>query len=85
MKVLDGRDSNKVPKIIEISEFIITDKWTDESENKNIYCLQLDGKFVPCVSDNSKRYKYVLCAAYKTRKGVEKWVARFHEHAKKEA
>lgn len=83
MKVLDGRNSNKVPEIIEISEFIITSKWIDGTEN--IYCLQLNNEFVPCVSSNDKRYKYVLCASYKTQRGFNNWLKKQYPNAKKEA
>lgn len=80
MKVLDGRNSHKAPEIIEISSFITTGKWT--IDGKNIYCLQLDGGFVPCVSDND--YRYILCAEYKTQKGFENWLKRHYPYAKKE-
>lgn len=82
MNVLDGRNSNAIPKVIEISSFIITDKWT--YNNENIYCLQLDGMFVPCVSTNEKRYKYVLCAAYKTQNGFNNWLKKHYPNAIKE-
>lgn len=83
MKVLDGRNSNKAPEIIEISSFIITGKWTTETEN--IYCLQLDDWFVPCVSSNNKGYKYVLCAEYKIQRGFDNWLKKHYPNAIKEA
>lgn len=84
MKVLDGRNSNKAPKIIEISSFITMGKWTNTNDGENIYCLQLDNKFVPCVSSNNNRYKYILCAEYKTKKGFEKWLEKHFPLARKE-
>lgn len=33
MKVLDERNSHKVPEIIEISSFITTGKWTIDGKN----------------------------------------------------
>lgn len=87
MRVLDGRNSNKVPKIIE-SDFVIRDAWIDD--DVTIFCLEKDGEYIPCVvKDNTlipshlKDYDGVLCASYKTIKGVENWVCRFYERAKK--
>lgn len=82
MKVLDGRNSNVIPQVIELDSFLITEKWIDS--NANIYCLQLNGKFVPCVSANDKNYKYILCAEYKTQAGFKKWLNRHYPQAIKE-
>lgn len=84
MKVLDGRNSDEAPEIIEISSFIITGKWITFDGDK-IYCLQLDDMLVPCVSSNNKNYKYVLCAEYKTQKGFDIWLRKHYPNAKKEA
>lgn len=84
MKVLDGRNSNKAPEVIEISSFIITGKWVTFYGNK-IYCLQLGGMFVSCVSCNNKNYKYVLCAEHKTQRGFDNWLNKYYPNVKKEA
>ena len=90
MKVLDGRNAHKVPETIEISEFIIAGKWLNGT--KPIYCLQLDGKFIPCTPNeplfacdySTDRYKYILCAEYKTMRGFNNWLKRTYPYAIKE-
>lgn len=81
MKVLDGRKANKVPEIIEISDINILGEWFDYNAYKRIYCVEIDGRFVPCVLDKGKGFEAILCAEYKTRKGFERWLARFYEYA----
>jgi len=77
MTVLDGRNSNKIPTIVQISEEAIIEKVDATYNGKNVFCVMLDNCFVPCVEDNGYgRYNYILCAAYKTRNGFNKWVNR---------
>ena len=74
MTVLDGRNSNKVPEIIQISKDTIFEKINEE-----VFCLLIDGCYVPCVKNDgmhSDKYEYILCAAYKTRNGFNKWYER---------
>ena len=73
MTVLDGRNPNKVPEIIQISEDTIFEKINDK-----VFCLIIDNCFVPCVKDHTPygAYDYILCAAYKTRNGFNKWFER---------
>ena len=76
MTVLDGRNSNKIPEIVQISEKAIVEK-VSTYNGKNVFCVILDNCFVPCVEDKGYgKYDYVLCAAYKTRNGFDKWIMR---------
>ena len=86
MKVLDGRNGHEVPKVIEISSFVIANKWTAEDLDGRhvIYELLLDGAYVPCVSDSNRRYDYILCAAYKTERGFMNWLNRMYPYRSKE-
>ena len=73
MTVLDGRNSNKVPEIIQISEDTIFEKINEE-----VFCLMMDNCFVPCVKAHTSygEYDYILCAAYKTHNGFDRWYNR---------
>lgn len=74
MTVLDGRNSHKVPEIIQISEDTIFEKISEE-----VFCLIIDNCYVPCVKNDgmySDVYEYVLCAAYKTYRGFANWYKR---------
>lgn len=86
MKVLDGRDSHNVPKVIELAEFIVASKYTTTNYNGeviSIYDLLLDRQHVPCVSSKGTRYKYILCAAYKTERGFLNWLKRAYPRAER--
>lgn len=87
MKVLDARNGHKLPKVIEISEFIIASKYTTTNYNDetiSIYDLLLDGQHVPCVSSRETRYAYILCAAYKTERGFINWLKHTYPFTCKE-
>ena len=82
MKVLDGRNSNKVPKVIELGEFIVSAKYIED--DTCIYSLLLDGFIVPCVSARKNdSYKYCLCGNYKTQRGFDNWLKRQYGRAVK--
>jgi hypothetical protein len=83
-QVLDGRKDHEVPKVIELSSFIIASKWTAEDsvgELFTVYDLLLDGMHVPCVSSKDKRYGYILCGEYKTESDFIAWLARTYHQA----
>lgn len=87
MKVLDARNSHELPKVIEISEFIIASKYTTTNYNNetiSMYDLLLEGQHVPCVSSRGTRYAYILCAEYKTERGFMNWLKRTYSFACKE-
>lgn len=88
MKVLDGRNSHSVPKVIELSEFIVASKYVTTNNNNevvSIYDLLLDGQRVPCVSSSDTRYKYILCTTYKTERGFMNWLKRMYPYAEKKS
>lgn len=87
-QVLDGRKDHEVPKVIELSSFIIASKWIAEDfvgELFTVYDLLLDGMHVPCVSSKDKRYGYILCGEYKTESGFIAWLARTYHQARRAA
>lgn len=81
MLVIDGRNPHEVPKTIELRDYEILETWIDD--NVTILCLKVNEKFIPCVVNHKE--DNVLCAEYKTYRGFENWVKRFHERARKES
>lgn len=77
MTVLDGRNSNRVPEIIQISDYKVFE--TRLITNENVQCLIINDCYVPCVKNDgmySDKYEYILCAAYKTYHGFANWYKR---------
>lgn len=85
MYVLDARANLFAPKAIELSSFITTGKWYHAETERYIYCLQLDGKFVSCVSHLKERkpYQYTLCGEYDTQEDFMEWLNKIYTGVQK--
>ncbi len=77
MTALDGRNSNKVPTVITLTDYEIIETYRTY-EGRTVICLMIDGLFVPCIENpyTYDNYDWILCAAYKTRRGFNNWLDR---------
>lgn len=79
LRVLDGRNPNRIPEVKTITDFEIVAVRGDLFGTKQAICLKLDGMYVPAekVLKIEPGYEWILCAEYKTFRGFAKWVERF--------
>lgn len=84
IKIIDGRNAHAVPKKTTITNTAFTQGLCtmlyDIQTRTTIYCVKLDGKYVPCTCVEGDEYR-TLCGAYKTADGFNKWVKRTYPFA----
>lgn len=85
LRVLDGRNSYEIPKITTIVDYEIVDKFVDKYDSgATIYCLMIDGRYVPAVNTtHSPNYDWILSSSYTTHNGFLRWLKHFYPHAVK--
>jgi len=90
IRFLDGRKTNEIPDVIELTDYTICGTW--QEFGLIVHCLKIDDRYVPCemraahVYRASEWHDYdaILCGEYKTFRGFEKyWLSRQHEYAQK--
>ena len=84
MKIIDGRNPNATPTTLTEEQFnallperiaTYSPEWKSRTE---IYIYQIGGRFVPSAYRDGT---LILCAEYKTERGVNNWLARNFPHA----
>ena len=88
MKVLDGRNANKVPNIIDIDNFKslnIVGAYTVPTINgqDNIFCINLNNEFIIMTASLLPNIEYILCKSYSKIGMFDKWVKRYYTNAQK--
>lgn len=88
MKVLDGRNANKVPNIIDIDDFKslnIVGAYVAPTINGriNIFCIKLNNKFVIMTTTSLPDVNYIFCKSYSRIGMFDKWVKRHYSDARK--
>lgn len=88
MKVLDGRNANKIPNIIDIDDFKslnIVGAYIAPTINGriNIFCIKLNNEFIIMTATSLPDVSYIFCKSYSRIGMFNKWVKRHYSDARK--